>query len=489
MIGRVEMMQTAPRAVAAALLAAALEARGADAAPPPDFRLFPELAAPAGLPDLAGGAPGAGEKAPPRKKRFALAAAEVGIMELLPYLQDRLLTEESYAHISAESIRNNFRTGFVFDNDKFTTNQLGHAVAGSLFFNAPRSNGYSFWESAPFVLFGSAFWETIGETQAPSLNDLVNTTLGGITMGEASYRLSQMILDDRARGGARAVRETLAGLVNPTQLLTRLFTGDAWTVRPERGTFVEPSAFVAQLDGGWGHLVSNPRPNPDQAIFSASLRYGDPFDRAVSRPFDAFDLDVDVAWPSTKWLTNVAIRGLLVGWDLDAASAGARHVFGVFMDFDYTTDDTRMVGAQSFRFGLLGLRPLGKGVDLRVEALGSVAPLAAVQTDHPDESSGLVGRVYDYGPGAGVFTAARLRRRELDLVTFTYSLFWVHTSNGIGRNANLSSFGAEGRLPIAGGLSAGAAWSWWRRITTYDAFDTVRTATTQGRVFLSWMFR
>ncbi len=72
-----------------------------------------------------------------------------------------------------------------------------------MFFNAARTNGYSFWESAPFVLVGSYFWEMFAETQGPSLNDLVNTTLGGITLGEASYRLSQLILDDRARGGAR----------------------------------------------------------------------------------------------------------------------------------------------------------------------------------------------------------------------------------------------------------------------------------------------
>jgi hypothetical protein len=328
-----------------------------------------------------------------------------------------------------------------------------------------------------------------GETQGPSLNDLVNTTLGGITLGEASYRLSQMLLDDRARGGARVAREALAGLVNPTQLLTRIVTGEAWAVHPERGDFVEPSHFVTELDAGWRHYVSSSRANPDQAFFTATIRYGDPFDRAVSRPFDAFDLGVDLSTPSSAWLTRVEIRGLLGGWDLDPGSPSGRHVLGFFMDFDYTNNDTRVFSSQSFRFGLLSLRPLGGGVELRGEALGSVVPLAALKNDHLEESSGLVGRSYDYGPGAAVHTAIRIRRRELDLVTLTYSLFWMHTSDGIGRNASIQSFRAEARIPIAGPLSAGGSWSWGKRITTYDDFDTYRTDATQWRAFVSWMFR
>ncbi|HEY3350348.1 MAG TPA: DUF3943 domain-containing protein [Thermoanaerobaculia bacterium] len=470
MIPSVEMMQTARRASAAALLAAALAAPGAraeDAPSPSPFRLFPEA----------------------KEKRFWLAAAEIGILEFLPFAQNRFVKDEAYARISIESVRRNFDTGFSFDNDKFTTNQLGHPIAGGLFFNAARTNGYSFWESAPFVLAGSYFWEMFAETQGPSLNDLVNTTLGGITMGEASYRLSQMILDDRARGGARALREALAGLVNPTQLLTRVFTGEAWAVRSARGDYAEPSRFVTELAAGWRHYVSSRRADPDQALATATLRYGDPFDRSVSRPFDFFDLGVDMSYPSSAWLTRVEVRGLLAGWDVDPGATGGRHVFGVFMDFDYTNNDTRMFSSQSFRFGLLSLRSLGGGVELRGEALGAVVPLAALKNDYLEESSGLVGRAYDYGPGAGVYTAVRIRRKELDLATLTYSAFWMHTSDGIGRNASLQSFRAEGRIPVAGPFSLGGSWSWGKRITTYDDHDTYRSGATQWRAFASVIFR
>jgi hypothetical protein len=218
-------------------------------------------------------------------------------------------------------------------------------------------------------------------------------------------------------------------------------------------------------------------------------RYGDPFARAVSRPFDSFEAGLDLSAPSSAWLTRVEIRGLLGGWDLDPGSGGGRHVLGFFMDFDYTNNDTRVFSSQSFRFGLLAMRPLGKGVELRAEALGAVAPLVALRNDHSDESHSLTGRPYDYGPGAGVFTAVRFRRDELDLLTLTYEIFWMHASNGIARNGTIESFRSEARIPVLGPLSVGGSFTWGKRISTYDAFDTVALTATEGRAFVSWIFR
>lgn len=486
MIRPVEMMQTARCVAAVALVAAALAARSAraqDAVFPPRFRLFPETAAPEG-PKPPGAAP-----APKPERRLWLASAELFALEVLPYVNDRYIGHEDYALISWSSIRDNLQSGLSFDNDKFTTNQMGHAVSGGLFFNAPRSNGYSFWESAPFVLAGSYVWEMVAETQRPSLNDFVNTTLGGMVSGEATYRLSQMLLDDRARGGERVLREAAAALLNPTQFVTRLATGELWAARAERGDYVAPSGFVVETDAGWRHVVSSRQANPDQALLTLNLRYGDPFGRAVSRPFDSFEASLDVSAPSSALLTHVEIRGLLGGWDLDPGSPGGRHVLGIFMDFDYTNNDPRVFSSQSFRFGLLSMRPLGKGVELRAEALGAVAPLVALLNDHPAESHGLVGRPYDYGPGAAVFTAVRFRRDELDLVTLTYSVFWTHTSNGIARNGAIQSFRAEGRIPLSRMIALGGSWGWERRMMSYDDFATVDVAASQGRVFAALTLR
>ncbi|MEO8586518.1 MAG: DUF3943 domain-containing protein [Acidobacteriota bacterium] len=460
--------------------AGTLHGEGPPEAAPARFRLFPEETPP----PPSSVRPSASK--PP--KRFWRAAGELLGLEAVSWVFNRYVANQDYARISWSTVHDNLDAGFTFDNDKFTTNQIGHSFGGSFYFNTGRSNGFDFWESTLFTAAGSAIWEITAETQGPSLNDLVNTTLGGAVTGETTHRLSQMLLDDRARGGARFAREALAGIMNPSQLLTRLLTGELSAVRSERGDYLRPSRFVAELDSGWHHYVSSTRANPDLAFFRAAIRYGDPFDRSVSKPFDAFDLGIDFSSPGTI-LTRVEVRGLLGGWDLDPGSPGARHVIGIFMDFDYTNNDTRSFSSQSFRFGLLSMRPLGKGVELRAELLAAGAPLVAIQNDHLGESSYLVGRAYDYGVGAAVYSAVRLRLKELDLLTLTYSLFWTHTSNGIARNSSIQSFRAEARVPVAGPFSVGGSWSWGKRISTYDDFDTFRTDATQGRAFLSWVFR
>lgn len=474
------MMQTTRRAAAAALLAAALAAPGAPAREA-------DVPAPAASVPAGDGADAA-RKEPP-KRRFWLAAGELAGLEALSWSFNHFVAEENYSDISWHTVGDNLHAGFTFDTDKFATNQIGHAFGGSYYFNTARSNGFTFWESGLFTMAGSALWEIAGETQGPSWNDLVNTTLGGIVTGEATHRLSQMLLDDRSRGATRVLREAAAGLVNPLQLVTRLLTGDAWAVRTERGAAAWPSLFVATLDAGWRDDDSSGRAHPEQAFFKAAIRYGDPFDRAVSRPFDAFDLDVELTSPSTDLLTHGEIRGLLGGRDLDPGTKGWRNVLGVFMDFDYTNDDTQIFSSQSFRFGLLSMRPLGKGAELRTEALAAVLPLAALGNDNVPESAGLVGRAYDYGPGAALTAAVRVRRDGRDLATLAYSVFWIHTSNGIGRNARLQSFRAEGRLPVAGPVAVGGSWAWESRLATYDTDPTVRADSVQWRAFVSWMFR
>lgn len=56
------------------------------------------------------------------------------------------------------------------------------------------ANGYNVWQSSIATAVGSYVWETGGETQAPSINDFVNTTFGGILLGEMMHRVSRNII-------------------------------------------------------------------------------------------------------------------------------------------------------------------------------------------------------------------------------------------------------------------------------------------------------
>lgn len=84
----------------------------------------------------------------PVKKRYWLAAAEVTGINVGVQLFDRWVLKSDFAQTTLKDIRNNFKTGFVWDNDLFTTNMFAHPYHGNLYFNAARTNGLSFWESA-----------------------------------------------------------------------------------------------------------------------------------------------------------------------------------------------------------------------------------------------------------------------------------------------------------------------------------------------------
>ena len=106
---------------------------------------------------------------------------------------DRYVMNEDFAKISWSSIKNNIKTGFVWDNDQFSTNLFAHPYHGGLYFNAARSHGMSFWESVPYSFCGSLMWETTCEIEPPAINDLMATTFGGVCIGEVTNRMSNLV--------------------------------------------------------------------------------------------------------------------------------------------------------------------------------------------------------------------------------------------------------------------------------------------------------
>lgn len=149
------------------------------------------------------------------KRLFWRAGAETFGFNIGLWAFDRYVLKGHYAYISWNSIKENFRHGFEWDNDHLHTNMFDHPYNGSIFFNAGRSNGFNFWQSELFAIGGSAMWEMFMECEYPSTNDIIATPVGGAALGEVLYRTSDLILDDRSSGGKRFGREFAAFLVNP----------------------------------------------------------------------------------------------------------------------------------------------------------------------------------------------------------------------------------------------------------------------------------
>jgi hypothetical protein len=345
------------------------------------------------------------------KKHFLGAVGEVVLLEVGPWAFDRYVAKYDFAFISTETIKNNFKTGFKYDRDNFKINQSAHPYHGGLFFDAARSNGYGYWESGLFTLAGSLVWECCMENDPPSINDLINTTLGGMTRGEVAHRMSAMILDNTSTGVSRIFREIGAAILNPVGAFNRLLRGE--TLR-EAGNPDDrfPSIVVLSGDFGYRHIGGGAA-HPDQGIVSLSLLYGDPFEGDLGRPFDSFWLGIDLNSPGGVLISRLEERGLLKAWELTDPSDRVRHIFGFAQEYEYLNNESQVFGAQILSAGMLSKYSLRKDLFALTDASLFVFPLAGIQTI--DFESPETGRNYDFAPGGGARVAARayFRGREI----------------------------------------------------------------------------
>ena len=237
----------------------------------------------------------------PVKKRYWQAAAEVTGINVGVQLFDRYALNSDFAQTTLRSLRHNFTDGMVWDNDFFITNMFAHPYHGNLYFNAARTNGLTFWESAPYALGGSLMWEFLGETEPPAINDVLATSMGGMAIGEMTHRLSLTILDDRDRGFSRFFREAAAAIINPIQGLHRIFSGDAWRVRHDHYRYHDFSRtpIDVSISVGWRYLAD------DGALFrgihapyiNMTLTYGNSVDgERHTTPYDFFDVEMNSAF-------------------------------------------------------------------------------------------------------------------------------------------------------------------------------------------------
>ncbi len=281
-----------------------------------------------------------------------VAAYEVIGMNVGLHLFDRYALDAEYAQTTWDTIKYNFRHGPVWDNDNISTNLFWHPYTGSLYFNAARSNGLNFWTSILYAFGGSFLWEYFGESEPPSINDLIATPIGGIALGEITHRISYLILDDSKYGWARFGRELAAGIVSPMGLLNRLFYGDAWRHRPvwtdKENTphYYERQPFLLEVDAAIRYVddVDGTRGSADMAL-GMRMIYGQPFTGNVRKPYDYFTFGImfDI-FGNQPLVSNANALGLL--WGHEWGEKSNYWLAGAFQHFDYYDADPVVEGGK-----------------------------------------------------------------------------------------------------------------------------------------------
>jgi len=349
-------------------------------------------------------------------KSYAIPAAEIFGFDFLLNQFDRHFVGDEYRS-NLRSIRHNLHASWVVDRDPFLVNQLGHPYQGSMYHGFARASGLGYWEAAGYTFLGSAMWEIAGETTTPSRNDQITTGIGGTFLGEALFRMANLILEHD--GLSPAWREIAAAATSPPVGFNRLAFGDRFrAVFPSRDPvyFTRLQVGFAGSAGANDTGVSTTKLRRSELLTDFYIDYGLPGKRdyEYTRPFDYFSLQATAS--SANGFENVMTRGMLVG---RAYGEGERYrgIWGLYGNYDYIAPQTYRISTTGLSLGTTGEIRLAGAVALQGTLLGGAGYAAAGTIRSSDEND------FHYGVAPQALAGVRLvfgTRAAIDVTAREY---------------------------------------------------------------------
>lgn len=452
-----------------------------------------------------------------QKKYPWRAAAETVGMNVGVWAFDRYVMNEDFAKISINSIRRNIKHGFVWDNDQFSTNLFAHPYHGNLYFNAARSNGLNFWESAPYAFAGSLMWEVAAEVEPPAINDLIATTIGGIALGEMTHRLSSLVLDDSKRGFGRFTREFLGTLICPMRGINRMITSDMWKVKRSHYKYHDYERIPIQfsISAGDRYLADNNylfrgEHNP---YLEFRAVYGNPFDKINDAPYDYFTATATLGLsPNQPLISKINLLGKLWGVPLKT-STGMEMMFGVFQHFNYFDSEEIINGSGRIPYKISEAASVGPGIIYKFPRMNSLVNLeqsvflsAILLGGSLTDYYNVIDRNYNMGSGYSVKNKTLLdfgRYGQFALNLHLYQIFtWKGYEHKDLENTNPLYLNAQGdkgnvmlavvnpliELNLSRHFKANMEISYFYRHTHYTYHKDVQYKTFETRVGLLYQF-
>ena len=405
---------------------------------------------------------------------------------------------EQTARITPKTWWTNMQQGMVWDLNDFTVNQIGHPYQGSNYFTSGRANGLNFYESSAIAAFGSATWEFFGETNAASLNDFINTTMGGIALGEMLHRTGWLIRNPHATGKGRLWSEIAAAAVDPITGANRFASGDASRVSDKPPELVPTSlGGVASAGVLWRGSESSAFTSPGDFFLEVDAYYGDPNEGRSRIPYDAFWMRL--RFGGGAGFSEARVRGRLYGQPIKNGPL----TFSVIQSYNYNHNDAYSTGSQAIDAGIGGTHQVTNRTTFwwlgwaGLTVLGAVDSLPLGVTEKPEAEEEVHGapdsgpRFYDYGPGSDFGGLARITHNGHDRLLLFYVGRHIYSLDGVRANHFLQHSRVDLLLPLKGALGFGTSIEYFLRRSVYqDASHSVRTYRyPQVRGYFTWWRR
>ena len=407
--------------------------------------------------------------------RYLAAASEIVASNVLVNAVDRFVIQGDWAQTSLSSMLHNLSSPWVFDHDDFSVNELGHPYNGSLYFAAGRSNGLGFWESAAGTVFGSATWELFGETELPSINDIVSTTMGGMVLGEIFHRVYDKL--GQAPWPLRVMAspmDTLSDAVfrdgpEPLEASSRLAIS------------LEAGMALPYLDMAEPRDLAVGRSEP-MGLVAESLSYGDPLESS-REPFSHFEQRLDLGFSASTYEASFFSNGSLCSFLL-VDEPRWRLSLGASLHYDVIFSSLINLSANSVGLSLAAARrlpgdlSLSSEVHLNAVALGTNDNVFLREISaEAGEDSGI--RNYDFGLGEGAKVYFLASQPRLGSLSLEYAFYGLHAIPAAEETDSGFEYALVGILKLSyehktmRHLALGFAYRLYHKDAFYDSFADV----------------
>jgi uncharacterized protein DUF3943 len=361
---------------------------------------------------------------PDSGRSYLIPAAEIVVFDALLNAFDRRVLGDQY-RTSAESIRHNLRSRWITENDPFEINQFGHPYQGSIYHGFARSAGLNFWTSLAYTFAGSAMWEIAGETTPPSWNDQIASGIAGSFLGEALFRVGNLILETGPIP-LRSGRQLVTAITSFPLAFNRAAFDRFDALYPSRDAAYYRRIHVGASGTAQTQGNADLTTQPTEGVFDISMEYGLPGREGYEykRPFDYFS--IEAMFTSGTGLESILLRGLLTGTGYQYGKAW-RGVWGLYGNYDYIAPQVFRISTTSLALGTTAEWRLAESFAMQGTALAGAGFAAVGALTRRDTSD------YHYGIAPEAVVASRFifgDRAALDLGAREYFVSRVAGTTG-----------------------------------------------------------
>jgi len=308
-------------------------------------------------------------------------------------------------------------------------------------------------------------------------------------LGEITYRVSSLILDDTATGAERTWREIGAALVNPVRGINRVIKGKTRSRSRINRQERKPVIGIISFGGnnvGEGMDLENGTNTP---LLKLQFVYGTPFLKEEFRkPFEYFNLHLGINLSKENMVGNFFGEALLYGKNFNFQGnlddLEQDNLIGAFQHFDYLANEVYKIAASGIGGGVISRFPAYEGMELYTSCHISGIVLGGSNSAYAIETE----RDYNLGPGFSTKLEGWLVNAKYGELYISYLNYWLYTLSGADGSEAISITNGRMETPISTRFRIGIEYLYYSRIGTYDNFEDIKADNNELRSFISYKF-